>query len=242
MARERTVVDVVDKFWQRVDKRGEDECWNWTGPTHSRKGYGVIAGPINGKRYVKKGESMLAHRVSWILANGPIPGGDGHHGTVVRHKCDNPSCVNPRHLELGTQKDNVKDAIQRQRNDVSGIVGKPGTSHPRARLSDADLAIVADVSITGVEAARLLGVHQSVVNKIRSGATYVGAVDVSAHQAAIAARPHHLLGRRPHNAKLTDEQIQAIMASGPREGRKIARELGVSQSIVSRLKRGVTYR
>ncbi len=77
-------------------------CYLWTGP-HSRDGYGILQG--TGLKAVR------AHRHVWALANGrEIPA-----GLIVRHKCDNPPCVNPQHLEVGTRADNMADKVQRER-------------------------------------------------------------------------------------------------------------------------------
>ena len=81
-------------FWDSVDKG--DPCWTWTGPSDA-KGYG---------RWGKE----VASRHSWVLAHGPIPA-----GMWVLHHCDNPPCVNPEHLYLGTVTDNVRDAVERGR-------------------------------------------------------------------------------------------------------------------------------
>jgi len=79
---------------------GTTDCWHWCGPTNTF-GYG---------RMTYQGRLQVAHRLSWIAFNGPIPD-----GLSVLHKCDNPSCINPEHLWLGTYSDNIKDAYQKGR-------------------------------------------------------------------------------------------------------------------------------
>lgn len=89
-------------FWERVDK--SDECWVWTGAL-TKFGYGHTSGlPYGEKR------PLLTHRVSWLLTHGDIPD-----GMCVLHRCDNPPCVRPDHLFLGSKKDNTQDMIDKGR-------------------------------------------------------------------------------------------------------------------------------
>lgn len=92
--------DALHRFWKKVLVADEVACWEWQGAKHSF-GYGVFC--MNKRR-----ES--SHRVAFMDCVGPIP--EGH---VVRHKCDNPPCCNPSHLETGTQRDNLEDATKRGR-------------------------------------------------------------------------------------------------------------------------------
>lgn len=97
--------DVSIRFWRYVEKRGDDECWEWTGSRFA-KGYGVFC--------LNKRDRIGAHRMSWTLTNGPIQG-----RLWVLHRCDNPPCCNPAHLFLGTPVDNVRDMHMKGRDRFS---------------------------------------------------------------------------------------------------------------------------
>ena len=92
----------VERFWSKVNRCGPDECWLWQGtialPNKCGQQYGNF-GVFDGKTV-----NYRAHRFAWMLANGQIPA-----DMVIMHTCDVPLCVNPSHLKLGTQADNVAD-------------------------------------------------------------------------------------------------------------------------------------
>lgn len=114
-----------ERFWEKVDKpSSEDACWLWTGSTVPF-GYGQI-GVVTDGVY----RPIHAHRVSWELHNGPIPD-----GMVICHSCDNPPCVNPKHLFLGTSADNNADAWAKGRAKTPFVAG----SHYHAKLTEAQV-------------------------------------------------------------------------------------------------------
>ena len=94
---------IEERFWSRVDKRGENECWLWTG-IRGRFGRGV---------FHLRGKQVNASRLALFVTTGKWP----TENEVVRHSCDNPSCVNPKHLLVGTQADNVADMYARGRQN-----------------------------------------------------------------------------------------------------------------------------
>ena len=114
-----------ERFWANVDRVDPDECWEWRGDTFNH-GYG---------RVYENGVAVLAHRFSWKLHNGPIPDGP-HRGTMcVCHHCDNRKCVNPRHLFLGTQSDNIEDMVTKSRQ-------AKGRENNRAKLHECDVRLI----------------------------------------------------------------------------------------------------
>lgn len=96
--------DVQNRFVQFVDVLGVGECWLWNARSKHPYGYGSFSmkNPYGAWR------GYCSHRAVWLLFVGPIP-----EGLHVRHKCDNPPCCNPNHLELGTHQQNMQDRADR---------------------------------------------------------------------------------------------------------------------------------
>ena len=93
-------MDWKERFQSKVEKLGPNDCWEYTSGKFDN-GYG---------QFWMSGRNWKAHRISWMLENGEIPG-----GILVCHTCDNPPCCNPNHLFLGTNSDNILDAVQKGR-------------------------------------------------------------------------------------------------------------------------------
>lgn len=109
-------IELTDKFWRNVLKGGPDDCWNWTG--FKIRGYG---------RLNYRCKSLRAHRYSYAIHREPIPP-----GLNVCHSCDNRSCVNPKHLWLGTYKDNYLDCRKKGRHSH-------GRKHGRTKMTLSDV-------------------------------------------------------------------------------------------------------
>lgn len=125
----RKDVPVEERFWEKVDKKGIDDCWNWIGSTN-KNGYGT---------FIFNGKVELSHRVSWIIHNGSILD-----NMNVLHDCDNPSCVNCNHLFLGTHKDNMRDMFNKNRHHID----KKGEKNNSAKLTESQVIEIRNLAAT----------------------------------------------------------------------------------------------
>lgn len=140
-----------ERHANKIATAGLDQCWLWTAGALP-SGYGKVwAG----------GRMRLAHRVAYEARHG-LNSADG---LVVRHKCDNPACVNPAHLELGTQSDNVRDRDERGRQSS-------GEGNGQTKLSEADVLAIRAVYVRGSSElgrpalARRFGVSHQLIGQV----------------------------------------------------------------------------
>ena len=141
------------RFWPKVAKTSG--CWLWTASV-DKDGYGQLGSDGN-----RASRTMLkAHRVSWELANGPIGG-----GLAVLHRCDNPPCVNPDHLFLGTNQDNIDDMNRKRRNVFH-------RRNPSLKLSNGQVDAIRTRRSNGERLSSIaedFGVTQGTVSRIANG-------------------------------------------------------------------------
>lgn len=153
----------IGRFWSKTQKT--ETCWLWIAAT-DRKGYGYFSvGPKRSEDGSIRNTMRASHRVAYEIANGPIPD-----ALWVLHKCDNPRCVNPGHLFLGTSQDNVTDMDQKGRR-----VSNPmrGSRHANAILDEASVKEIVrrhrERGETQAGLAAEYGVSISTVNHIFTG-------------------------------------------------------------------------
>lgn len=150
----------LDRFVEKIDKTGT--CWIWKGAKTPR-GYGKFSLPTGtaNVRYV------YAHRHSYELANGPIPD-----GMIVCHTCDNPWCVNPDHLFVGSHQDNTDDCIRKGRLRNGTSIGE---KHGRSTISQHQASdikrLYADVR-SPLEISKRTGISRGVINAVVYGKTW----------------------------------------------------------------------
>lgn len=149
----------IERFWKYVNKKSDDECWEW-GLSTDKDGYGRIG---------VKNKSYLAHRVSRFIHNGEIP-----EGLLVCHTCDNPACVNPHHLFVGTNKDNMDDRDKKGR-------GLQGTKNGRHKLTEEQVISVREKYVPHVHTLTMLakeyGVSIPVIHSIVKGLNWKHSVE-----------------------------------------------------------------
>lgn len=143
---------VEERFWLKVQKT--ESCWLWVG-AKDEKGYGTFKVATNNKK--------MAHRLSYIFCFKTIK-----KGMEVCHACDNPSCVRPNHLFLGTHKENMRDMVLKGRS-----ADRHGEKHPNSRLKNEDVLKIRGLYEKKrgalVSLGKMFGVSPSMVGKIING-------------------------------------------------------------------------
>lgn len=144
----------VARFWSKVSVTGKDsDCWEWNA-SREEKGYGRFRLPGPDRR------TWAAHRVAYAIYHGGFP----PEGQLVRHSCDNPSCVNPYHLEAGTATDNMQDMVQK------GRYSRRPRSRVGPKLIDSDITLIRrkiEAGETNTKIAAFFGISDSIVGRIR---------------------------------------------------------------------------
>jgi hypothetical protein len=155
MSRKR--MSLESRFLTKVGAVLENGCHPWVGAT--RGGYGVIGEGGTSKRM------LYAHRVAWELANWPVPD-----GLCVCHRCDNPGCVNPKHLFLGIHRENMHDMLRKGRNRYKIPALRQGESCSAAKLTENDVRKIRDAHdnqhISQYRLAKQFGVGATCIGKI----------------------------------------------------------------------------
>ena len=145
------------RFWSKVKVLGIDDCWEWQGASDGR-GYG---------HFSFKHRADKAPRIAWFLFSGTYPG-----KLDVLHKCDNPPCVNPNHLFLGTAKDNAIDMVKKGRCKSKGL---PGEQSGNAKLTTNQVILIKRLLALGY-GTTLIGkqfnVYPSTIHFIKQGETW----------------------------------------------------------------------
>jgi|SRR6478736_7968963 len=144
--------DISERLFSRI-AINDSGCWVWTG-AKNEKGYGKIGLPRSSK-------TARCHRVSYELANGPVPD-----GVMVLHRCDNPSCINPEHLFLGTAQDNSIDMATKGRNFVPDNRGERASW---SKLTEEQAIDIMTRRISAAKFAVLYGVSRSAIFRIWEG-------------------------------------------------------------------------
>lgn len=151
-------MDYVDRVRQRINsktlKHGDDDCWLWIG-ARTAGGYPHISSVT---LYGEKRTYPYGHRTVWALEHGRWPTDT----EVVRHRCDNCSCVNPRHLEIGSQAQNMQERPRSGRWWGTGV----------GKLTPEQVRWVRGNGLAQTVTAEALGISQKSVSNIRSGKTY----------------------------------------------------------------------
>lgn len=221
---------VEERFNSKV-VRSETGCWLWTG-CKDNHGYGQLA--------IRQGLKIRSHRISYELFVGEIP-----EGQFVLHKCDNPACVRPDHLFLGSQKDNMRDMDQKDRRKLPQA--RRGSENARAKFTDEEIITLRSRHASGEtfsELARECGISTTNMSRILRGERYRS----SGGPLATAFGQFRTAYRRPRgsefsHSKLTEELVREIRLrfNAGESGIQLAERFGTNKTTIYRALNGATW-
>lgn len=165
------IVDILGRYWDKVDRKGPDDCWLWFG-ARTTGGYGQLS---NGTVKRNRARRSLATHIALAIDGQARPSPEH----VAMHRCDNPRCVNPRHLQWGTQQENMidrsyKEAVRKQiiaEQDMDEAAGRLNGSK-RAKLSEEDVRRIRTSKKTTIALAEEMGVTNQAISNVRTGRTW----------------------------------------------------------------------
>ncbi len=208
----------IERFWSKVNIKGEDDCWEWLG-NHDLEGYGKLSAFHT---------SFMAHRIMYFLKKEKFS-----EDLKILHTCDNPSCCNPNHLKLGTQKDNVQDCINKNRRSPQN-----GENNHRSILTEKDVKEIKRLYETGQYSYRKLGdifgVKESTISYAIKGISWSGVGgDVIIPENKI------------HHKKLTSDdviKIKEMLQEGKYRLKDIADMFETTSSNILCIKKGISWK
>lgn len=214
-------LSLATRFWAKVQR--SSGCWIWTA-TKTRFGYGMLR---------VEGKNKLAHRIAYELENGAIPDdGPGHHGWVVMHSCDVASCVNPAHLRLGTNAENMREMLARGRNNPPR-----GVAHHNAKFTDAEVQKIRNDPRPHIRLAEEFSTSVAEIAYIRQqGWAHIPTPTVE----YVDGRSLTSKGETNPNARLNPDIVRAIRASTEKPG-VLAKRYGIKPDTVTKVRRRLSW-
>jgi len=208
-------MSLEEKFWSKVEKGETDECWEWQAAADEH-GYGRIN---------VRGKTKLATRVS-VRLDGRDPS-----NYYVLHKCDNPCCVNPKHLYLGNQKQNMRDSVEHGNANL-------GEEAPNSSLTNEEVQQINDKmhkGLSNAEIAKDYLVDEATISDIRCGNSWTH-VDID--------NPYHEIYEPvPNKDKLSNENVKEIKArlQAGEVQQRLAEDFNIDSSVVANIANNQRY-
>jgi len=233
---------VEERFWGKVDKRGEDECWEW------KAGIGSTGRGI----FHYDGKARHAPRISWILAKGKIPD-----GAFICHTCDNGKCVNPKHLFIGNALINNRDCYAKGRHPILR-----GENDPKSKLNNEKVLKIVEMYETGnysqYQIAKMFNVSRSAILAILRGQSWAEITGIKKplnvflnnmdkHLKTLTKKypPSYAIGENASRAKLTSQQVIEIRKhknTNHRMKKELSKKYGVGISAIYAILENRTWR